>query len=183
MIEIKSARKNTSSMLTLFTKAPLPRKANSLLVSRFGYPSMKKGGKRLQTTVNAVEYNQIKGEVGFRIDIQEDRISLIDKDAEVLGYWDRKTLQESFERKLPNLVYVKAQARGKGSEEEFWFDDAWMLSGFEFKNFVQMLREKVIYVDIRIGQYTNGKTHDHGTGFRVFPDKFDLCFSHRERIM
>jgi len=34
-------------------------------------------------------------------------------------------------------------------------------------------------VDIRIGQYPDGRPHDHGTGFRVLPDKLDLCFSNR----
>jgi len=39
MIELKSARKNVSSILTLFTKSPLPSKANSALLQRFGYES------------------------------------------------------------------------------------------------------------------------------------------------
>ena len=39
------------------------------------------------------------------------------------------------------------------------------------------------HVDIRIGQYPDGRPHDHGTGFRVFPDKLELCFSHRKRIL
>jgi hypothetical protein len=34
MIELKAARKNASSMLTLFTKSPLPPKANSVLLER-----------------------------------------------------------------------------------------------------------------------------------------------------
>ena len=37
MIELKSARKNAKSMLTLFTKSPLSPKANSILLERFGY--------------------------------------------------------------------------------------------------------------------------------------------------
>ncbi|MFH0774003.1 MAG: MvaI/BcnI family restriction endonuclease [bacterium] len=80
------------------------------------------------------------------------------------------------------MLYVKAEARGKGSNEEFWFNEAWLLSGFDFDNFICLLKDGVILVDIRIGQYPDGRSHDHGTGFRVFPDKLDLCFSHRERI-
>lgn len=182
MIELKSARRNISSMLTLFTKSPLPPKANSTLLERFGYPSTKKEGtKRLETTVNAVNYNQLKGQPGFKIDVQKDRVSLIDINGEILGYWDKETLQNSFERKLPKLLYVKAETRGKGSEEEFWYNEAWLLSGFDFNNFVRLLMEGIIFVDIRIGQYPDGRPHDHGTGFRVFPDKLDLCF--REKIM
>lgn len=184
MIELKSARKNVSSMLTLFTKSPLPPEANSVLLKRFGYESAR-GNKRkeLHTTVNAVKYNQLKGEYGFKIDIQKDRISLVTTGSEVVGYWKKETLKNSFERKLPKLLYVKAEARGKGSNEEFWFNEAWLLSGFDFDNFIRLLKEGVILVDIRIGQYPDGRTHDHGTGFRVFPDKLDLCFSNRERIV
>ena len=97
--------------------------------------------------------------------------------------WDKETLKNSFKRKLPKLLYVKAEARGKSSNEEFLFNEAWLLSGFNFDNFIQLLKEGVILVDIRIGQYPDGRPHDHGTGFRVFPDKLDLCFSHREKIM
>ena len=182
MIELKSARKNVSSMLTLFTKSPLPPGANSILLERSGYEG-RYGRKRLETTVNAINYNQLKGEPGFKIDIQEDRLNIIDIKCEILGYWDKETLKNSFERKLPKLLYVKAEARGKGLEEEFWFNEAWLLSGFDFDNFLNLLREGTILVDIRIGQYPDGRTHDHGTGFRVFPDKLDLCFSHREKIM
>ncbi len=184
MIELKSARKNASSMLTLFTKSPLPRGANSTLLQRFGYPSTKKKGtKRLETTVNAVNYNEIKGKPGFKIEIQKGRVNLIDIKGEILGYWDKETLKSSFERKLPKLLYVKAEARGSGSDEEFWYNEAWLLSGFNFKNFVNLLKQGIIVVDIRIGQYPDGRPHDHGTGFRIFPDKLDLCFSHRKKIM
>lgn len=184
MIELKSARKNAKSMLTLFTKSPLPPKANSILLERFGYESGR-GNKRkeLHTTVNAREFNTLKGKPGFKIDVEKDRINLITAENEIIGYWDRETLRNSFERKLPKLLYVKAETRGKGSDEEFWFNEAWLLSGFDFDNFVRLLKEGVILVDIRIGQYPDGRPHDHGTGFRAFPDKLDLCFSHREKIM
>lgn len=184
MIELKSARKNASSMLTLFTKSPLPKGANSALLEKYGYPSSKKKGtKRLETTVNAINFNQLKGKPGFKIDIKKDKVNLVDINGEILGFWDKETLRKSFERKLPKLLYVKAETRGKGSEEEFWFNEAWLLKGFDFKSFVRLLKEEVILVDIRIGQYPDGRPHDHGTGFRVFPDKLDLCFGHREKII
>jgi len=183
MIELKSARKNVSSKLTLFTKSPLPPKANSVLLERFGYESAR-GNKRkeLHTTVNAKEYNRLKGKPGFKIDIQKDRVNLITIQKEIVGYWDKETLKNSFEKKLPKLLYVKAEAKDKGSNEKFWFNEAWLLSGFNFENFLNLLKEGIILVDIRIGQYPDGRPHDHGTGFRVFPDKLDLCFEYRERI-
>ena len=182
--ELKSARKNATSMLTLFTKSPLPAKANSVLLSKFGYESRRGNGrKELHTTVNAVEYNQLKGNPGFKIDIYNDRLNLITSEREVVCYWDEEILRQSFETKLPKILYVKADSRGQGGNEEFWFNEAWLLSGFSFENFVSLLTQRVILVDIRIGQYPDGRPHDHGTGFRVLPSKLDLCFSHRERIL
>lgn len=184
MLELKSARKNVSSMLTLFTKSPLPRGANSVLLQRFGYNSARGDNrKELHTTVNAKDYNQLKGKHGFKIDIKKDRINLITPRDETLGYWDKETLKKCFEKKLPKLLYVKAKTRGRGSNEEFWFNEAWLLSGFSFENFLNLLRDRVVFVDIRIGQYSDGRTHDHGTAFRVSPGKLDLCFEHRKRIM
>lgn len=171
-------------MLTLFTKSPLPRKANSVLLQRFGYKSAR-GNKRkeLHTTVNAKGYNKLKGKPGFKIDIKNERINLITAQHEIVGYWDKETLKNSFERKLPKLLYVKAESRGRGVNEDFWFDEAWLLSGFNFNNFLRLLKNRVILIDIRIGQYPDGRPHDHGTGFRVFPDKLDLCFKNREKII
>lgn len=184
MIELKSARKNASSMLTLFTKSPLPPKANSILLERFGYESRRGNRKKeLHTTVSAREFNTLKGKAGFKIIIEEDKINLVTSENEVVGYWDKETLKKSFERKMPKLLYVKADSRGSGSDEEFWFNEAWLLSGFDFGNFVRLLQEGTILVDIRIGQYPDGRAHDHGTGFRVLPAKLDLCFEHREKIL
>ena len=184
MIELKSARKDSKSMLTLFTKSPLPKNANSILLQKFGYES-KRGNKKkeLHTTISAISYNKLKSKKGFMISIKDNRIIILNNRRKELGYWDKETLKNSFERKIPKLLYVKADAKSNGSDEEFWFNEAWLLSGFDFDNFLKLLNEGTILVDIRIGQYPDGRPHDHGTGFRVFPDKLELCFSHRKRIL
>ena len=100
MIELKSARKNVSSMLTLFTKSPLPKKANSVLLQKFGYESARGNGrKELHTTVNAIEYNQLKGKPGFKIDIKGDRINLITAQNEIVGYWDQESAHQDYRGK------------------------------------------------------------------------------------
>jgi len=184
MIELKSARKNAKSMLTLFTKSPSPERINLYLLERFGYPSRRGNKKKeLHTTVNALDFNQLKEQLGFKLETDKDRINLIIPSKEVVCYWDKETLRSSFERKLPKVMYVKAEVNGRGNSEEFWYNEAWLLSGFDYFAFIKLLNEGVLLVDIRIGQYPDGTTHDHGTGFRVFPARLDLCFEHRERII
>ncbi len=80
-------------------------------------------------------------------------------------------------------MYVKAQCEGIGQNESFWYKEGYLLSGFDFVNFLKLLSEGVVLVDIRIGQYPDGTPHDHGTAFRVVPDKLDLCFAHRTRVV
>lgn len=182
-LELKSERKNARSMVTLFTKSPLPPKINTYLVKRFGYvTSLSKGRKILHTTVNGLAYNTIKGKRGFKAGIGRDKIELF-YNLKPVCYWDRKTLQHSFETKLPRLLYVKALSQGRGAKEQFWFNEAWLLSGFSFINFVKLLKQGKILIDVRIGQYPNGEGHDHGTGFRVFPSALDLCFSNRKKVL
>jgi len=181
--ELKSTRKKTKSMLTLFTKSPLPKGVNNKILQRFGYPSSD-GKKRLETTIKTGEFNTIKGKPGFKVALRDNRLYLISaKSDEDLAYWEKETLKRAFEKKYPGLVYVKAESRGRGVNEEFLFDEAYFLENFSFKNFILLTQKAVILTDIRIGQWPDGSSHDHGTGFRIQQNKLDLCFEHREKIM
>lgn len=189
MTELKSARKNASSMLTLFTKSPSPPKVNSILLEKFGYPDEEGSHKKiLHTTINAISYNTLKGKRGLKVGIKLDRIEIVstnsfEKSVVPVPYWDKETLKKRFETKYHQLLYVKADSRGSGTDEEFHFNEAWLMRGFDFQNFLKLLKEGTLLVDIRIGQYPDGRAHDHGTGFRVMPDKLDLCFSYRKRVV
>ena len=45
-----------------------------------------------------------------------------------------------------------------------------------------LLQEGKIKVDIRIGQYPDGKTHDHGTGFRIQDRSLTEIFLNKQVI-
>ena len=182
--ELKSARKNSTSMTTLLTHAPLPRRTgNSNLLARFGYTPTGRTGTVLHTTLSGTRFNTLRGRIGFRVNVTDQQVNIMSEAGETLAYWDRNTLRESFERKLPRLIYVLAENRGSRANEEFWFNEAWALSGFGFDNFIDLIRHDAVKTDIRIGRNSDGSTHDHGTGFRVFKKNFGLCFENRTRII
>jgi hypothetical protein len=56
--ELKSGRKNSSSMLTLFTKAPLPKSANKKLLEVFGYKQRKVPKKFKQLFLSGVRIDE-----------------------------------------------------------------------------------------------------------------------------
>ena len=41
---------------------------------------------------------------------------------------------------------------------------------------INFLEQGIIKVDIRIGQYSDGRIHDHGTAFRLATKDFPLMF-------
>ena len=181
-IELKSARKPQTSMLTLFTKSPLPKGVNSLLLKRFGYAA-KKGKLRLETSVKFGEFNKLKGEDGFKIEIDKTakRINLVASNGEIVAYWDKDTVEQHF-KKAEKVLYVLADTKKNGKKEELFFNEALLLSGFSFDRFIELIKAGSIIIDIRIGQYTDGRPHDHGTGFRIKPNNLSECFSKRNKI-
>jgi len=195
LTELKSARKKSSSMLTLFTKSPLPRGINSKLRDEYGYPDEEFTDKKsLHVTINAVEFNNIKGKKGFKLVEKEDRIEIMPfyppkkiKDMPT-AYWLKDTLRKRIAKKYEHqLLYVKADSRKNGPKEEFHYTDAFILRGFDPESFFHKLKVGIFDVDIRLGYYhtgpNRGKPHDHGTGVRIQPSLLDECFSYQKKVL
>ncbi|OPY37068.1 MAG: hypothetical protein A4E35_01531 [Methanoregula sp. PtaU1.Bin051] len=181
-IELKSGRKDKTSMVSLFTKSPLPRGSNTKILQEYGYLS-DNGRNKLEVNLSSKTFNLIKGTPRIKTNVTETGIELVDTHGKVSGSWPNEILKRFIERKLPEVLYVKANSKGSGENEMFWYNEAWVLSGLDFDTFLRMVSEDNIIVNIRIGQYPNGKTHDHGTGFRVLPSKLELCFKNRRRVL
>lgn len=204
--ELKSARKGATSMLTLFTKVPEPVGANSLLLTHFGYPPRRKLVTRKAVQLRlapgvslpaqdlppvrltnelhvTVEYGR-ENSVGLKLSLESDKL-IIDNQKAVPAYYSRLYLQQAFERKYGHrLVYVLADDRKTRSlPEEFWYNEAHLMSGFDFSGFLELVRDRTIKLDLRLGHHPDGRPHDHGTGFRVFPRDLPRCFSHVESIL
>ena len=197
--ELKSARKESVSMLTLFTKAPLPRGANRRLLEAFGYRWKKVPmdykqlfltgeelvefdvpieEKELHVTVDSIKPNS----VGLILEVKGDRL-YIENDKGVEAYYDEEMLRDAFNKKYHNLIYVLAENRMERRAEYFWFNEVYLLENFSFDRFSELVREGKLKVDIRIGHYPDGRIHDHGTGFRILPKYLSECFERIERIL
>jgi len=185
--ELKSCRINSQSMLTMFTKAPQPARANTYLRLKYGYSSSAYDNdeKVLHTTLTAARFVPIYN-TGRELTIacEPDRISIASKEGIENIYWDREVLRRAFEKKYRNkFVYVKAESRGFGANEEFRFIEAYEVSGFDYDAIISLLEQGKIFVDLRIGQYPDGRTHDHGTAFRIRETDQPLLFKICRRIV
>jgi hypothetical protein len=197
--ELKAMRKDAVSMLTLFTKAPMPRGANKKLLEAFGYAQREIARdykqlsltgeeidgsaiplkeKELHTTVDATKPNSLS----LKLEVKGNRL-YIGNNKGVEAYYEEDVLREAFEKKYHKLVYVLADHKIEGGKEYFWFNEAYLLEGFSFERFAELVREGKLKVDIRIGHYPNGRLHDHGTGFRILPKYLPQCFKKIQRIL
>lgn len=180
-IEIKSQRNATSSMITLFTKSPdYPKSVNTFLRENFGNVSREYDGKKiLHTTINAQNFNtHISGnDFKILIDKANERLILQVKDhqtGEIIyenAYWSFENIKKALNKKLQFIAVVGADEKIEKGINYFQYNKIQLITGLTLENFLKALENGDIFVDIRIGVYNKGKnkgkTHDHGTGFRI----------------
>ncbi|MCK4729991.1 MAG: MvaI/BcnI restriction endonuclease family protein [Candidatus Aenigmarchaeota archaeon] len=193
VLELKSSRELSNSMVTLFTKAPHPKGVNSIIREIYGESDKETGGlKIIHTTVSTLKFNNFFGKFGFKLRIDEDkrRIYLLIKDLEkdkienIEIYYDFEDIQKIVEKKLDYIAYIKAETKIEKGKEFFKFKKATLLNGLTFDKFIQFIKEGLILYDIRLGVFRSGKkegkTHDHGSGFRILKNNLDKVFKVQE---
>lgn len=180
-IEIKSQRALCESYVTLFTKAPtMPKRANSVLRLTYGspdkdYPQM----KVLHTSVFHNKWNTHISNYSFKLNCndKEEKLYLLIKDLrtnKIISnevYWAYEVLKRIIINKLKTLAFVSAKVEHKDDKEIFTFTECILYNEVSFKKLIDYIKTNKIMFDIRIGAYKTGekagKTHDHGSGFRI----------------
>lgn len=180
--ELKTYRRNTKSMLTLFTLEPLPKGGDRdrMLLDNFGYSRRANGRlKELHSTLSCKNYNN----QSLRLCVTTDKIRVQGKNKRLNIYWDIKSVQKKFGNKLPALIYILADTKEIKGKEYFYFNEAYLLSGLDFNLFKNMLRKDQIVVDFRLYYRPNGSVRNHGTGFRIKTNKLYNCFRGKMRLI
>lgn len=194
VLELKSKRALSESMVTLFTKSPtFPKRINSILRVKYGQPDKNfPNCKIIHTTVSATRFNTFINKFGFKLEIDKNlqKVSLvvknlptdqiIDKDS----YYSFKDLQNIIENKCKYIAVIYADNKKEGGKEYFKFTKAILMSGLDFDKFIKLVNEGIIVYDIRLGVYgtgkNKGKPHDHGSGFRVMKHNLNKVFDIEE---
>jgi len=178
-LEIKTQRANSSSRITLFTKAPIPKGINRTLYECYGHED-ENNNKKFHTTLISDDYNKYKEKFGFKLDFDEEekKIKILVKNHKTniinftRAYYDYKTIGDILDKKSRNIAFIFAESSGRGDNEKFKFSHGYIcLEGMSLDKFITFYKRGTITYDIRIGTYESGakkgKYHDHGSGFRV----------------
>lgn len=182
-IELKSKRINSQSMLTLATKAPLPRSVNKKLFLKYKYKDQD-GIYCLHSTAYGSRCNP----QGFRVVFQDNNIELQNRE-NIKAYWPITVFDNILKSKSDKIVLVFAETAGKRGtvNEYFHFTEAYLLSNLNINKFKHAIEEDKLKIDIRIGCYKSGKNigkyHDHGTGFRISKRNFLYIYDNFEQLI
>lgn len=180
VMELKSHRMNTQSMMTLFTKSP-EGITNAEIRRRFGYPDREFPAIRiLHQTIE----NGRKNARGFHcaIDEKQGRL-LILKHKQMVGYYSLEFLRKKAVEKIGNgLILVRAKTKKLRGREYFHYTDAYLLNAIDPVKFLAHSK-----YDIRLGVYHSGikagQPHDHGSAFRLTEKSLPLLFKIQKRIL
>lgn len=183
--ELKVKRKNKKTPLTLFSKTPDPRGAATRLFDEYSEISDKDGIRKLYARIPP---NKKGSRYGLYLKIRKNEIYIKNK-KNIKAYWDIEQLFATLKNKMSQTVLVIADTKGRvgAADEEFYFEEAWLLSKISRESFIQALKKSILVVEIRIGADKTGemagKYHNHGTAFRVKDGEEAQLFSEKKRLL
>lgn len=195
--EIKSQRALSESYVTLVTKSPtIPKSANTRLRLNYGSKDAEfEDVLVLHTSIFYDKWNTHISGYKWKLDVAEDEtkiyVLVANSKGEIIDretYYTYAALEKALS-KLKNLAYVLADRRVNDADgvEEFFFKKATVCFGFKgLDHFIKLLKEGKIMFDIRVGAYKTGdkygKTHDHGSGFRIKKENLHLLYERFETV-
>ena len=178
-IEIKSQRKETTNRVTMFTfNRGVWKMRQKDVIKEYGYIDTN-GRSSLYCTVNSRPNNQ-----GLFLKVEEEMVRLYHVDKTLIAQWSGEGLIDTFTKKISALVIVYADTRVNSDEkEEFWFNEAYLLTDPDEDNFLDLIRKDIVIIDARMHLRENDSVRNHGTGFRIEENFLNLCFGRRVKIL
>ncbi len=181
-VEIKSIRKDSQSLVTLFTFNRgvwhIPQKQ---LIKKYGYVDSKKR----YALKNTVFYNRpaMQG-ISLEVDEEKNLINLIDNDTyQILATWDVYVIVGKFMTKLSRLLMVLADRKLVDGREFFHYNEAYLLTDPSSRNFIKAFKNSSIGIDIRMHLKENGQVRNRGTAFRIREKDLIELYKHKRRLL
>ena len=204
--ELKTQRRGTSALLTLFHLEPSPRALHiaDYLLSNYGwkhkdagtkYPESEKSFRQTLSYKNPtargffVDIDNANKRVVVRFDpskIDDECIiwknslaenGMIEYDKDYMPYWGFDDLYHKAGVKLGNCFYVSADVKNENGEYFYRYSEIMQLSRFSSSKFLSGIRDGNIFID-----FDARTSHNHGTKFRIKQNTIPLLYENVQHI-
>jgi hypothetical protein len=189
--ELKTQKKNTSSLISLSHREPEPRDMSivpNFLLPNYGWPHQKAGTEypenemSLRLTMNGLNYM----DRGFKIKVNrpEQRVEIEFNSAMVdprhaqwlesvkekvglgplpiIPYYSFHDLYLTIGRKFYNTFLVRVDTKREGGKQYFLYDEVWVLENVDIDKFLTCIEEGKVKIEF------DARTgHNHGTKMRM----------------
>ncbi len=181
-VEIKSIRKDSQSLITLFTfNKSVWKIPQAELIKRYGYVDSK-GRYALKNTV--FYEKPISQGIALGVDEGKNLITLVDINTnEILATWDVYVIVGRFMSKLSRLLLVLADRKLENRKEYFHYNEAYILTDPSPRNFIKAFKASIIGIDIRMHLKENGVVRNRGTAFRIKERDLMELYEHKRRVL
>ncbi|TSC90910.1 MAG: hypothetical protein CEN90_742 [Parcubacteria group bacterium Licking1014_17] len=205
--ELKTQRRNTSSLTTLFHIEPSPRAIKfvpQVLLLKYGWPHEEAGKlyPRNEMSFRQTIHGRSRSDRGFKVVINRKAKKILisfnsgsvdsrhkkwlESVKKRIGlnelspqpYWGFDDLKHKAGTKLLNAFYVQADVKKERGKEYYKYNKVMMLRRFSFEGFLKALGQGKILVDF------DARTgHNHGTKFRMRQDYLPMLYENKKTIL
>ena len=186
-IELKSSRvsKAGNKQTTVFSQVPNWKlsnlKGSKDILNKHGRYNAEKERDQLYHEISCTKPNSYDLQLELKDDWEELRqIYLPDGDEnrkETDVIWQMDKLIERVEEKHKETMWVSAETRGKGAEEEFWYTAAKHTSGLDPTALPILLEAGSMTVHYLIKRTPTGAAKDQGYLFKMSPKYLPVLFN------
>lgn len=180
-VELKAVRRNSKSMITMFTFNRGAWKIRQVdVIRRYGYLD-KNGRQALYCSL----WTNTPNSLGFSISVDRTSniLALMQGTVEVAS-WSIYRLVGALLYKLGKVLLVMADSRKEsGAIEEFLFNEAYLLDNPSEEDFVDAIENSRVCLDLRMHINDRGKVRNRGTAFRAKEKDLNLFFHRKRRLL
>ena len=177
-MELKAWRDDGSASeryekMNLFLKEPkwIDGLKSKERVARYGYVD-DNGRTALYSTVK-IATNSHK--LGFSIDEAESKLWLTYA-GERVAWWGFDVLEKRLTEKHTETVFVSAEVRGKGKQEEFHYQQVLWCREPSVEEFLKLIKTGDAMLELRMHLKETGSVRNHGSCFRIRKDRLKDLF-------
>lgn len=176
-IELKSTREDTNNMITLFTFNNKAWKMNPLEAVR-KYGCEDKNGRLGMYYTMALKPNS----AGLFLNVDDKEISVRNIDGNIIATWQLKEIAKQFDKKVKNVLLVKAKVELRDNIEYFYYDRAKLLTGGTSQSILKsQFENQKLLVDLRLHDKKT-MARNHGTGFRIYERNLEELYKKIEDL-